>query len=251
MATTTAQPSQLKKDIQKAGLAGAASIVACTSTHPIDTIKIRMQLQPTLEDGTKKYKGLVQGIKLIASEEGLKKGVYKGIEASWMRESVYSTLRLGLYEPIKRATGVTKESNFIYKFMAGGASGLIGSGLANPADLLKVRMQAHVGEPQSVVWHAKDVYAQGGIPGFWRGVGPTMLRAMMMNATKLATYDTIKNAIIDSGYLKDGVPCQFVSSVVAGFFMTVVTSPMDNIKTRVMNQKPGGPQYTGILDCAG
>jgi len=29
----------------------------------------------------------------------------------------------------------------------------------------------------------------------------------------------------------------------------VVTCPIDNIKTRIMNQKPGGPQYTGMIDC--
>ena len=76
----------------------------------------------------------------MAKEEGIKKGIYKGIEGAWMRESVYSTLRLGLYEPIKRAAGVKKDSWMISKFLAGSASGLIGSVLANPADLLKIRM---------------------------------------------------------------------------------------------------------------
>lgn len=65
-----------------------------------------MQLQPTLADGTKKYRNMIQGIMLVAQEEGMKKGVYKGIEGAWMRESVYSTMRLGLYEPIKRTMGV-------------------------------------------------------------------------------------------------------------------------------------------------
>jgi hypothetical protein len=94
--------SQLKNDVIKAGLAGCASMISATSTHPIDLIKIRMQLQPTLEDGTKKYKNMIQGMKLVASEEGIRRGIYRGIEGAWMRESVYSTLRLGTYEPIKR-----------------------------------------------------------------------------------------------------------------------------------------------------
>ena len=83
---------------------------------------------------------MISGINLIVKEEGLRFGIYKGIEGALMRESVYSTLRLGLYEPIKRMTGETKESGFMFKFMAGSLSGLIGSGLANPADLLKIRM---------------------------------------------------------------------------------------------------------------
>lgn len=194
-----------------------------------------MQLQPVLPDGTKKYPNMLSGMRIVAMEEGVTRGLYKGIQGAWMRESLYSTLRLGLYEPIKRVTGVTKQSSFVWKFFAGGAAGLIGSAIANPADLLKIRMQAHQGEPVPISWHIKDVYGQFGIAGFWRGVGPTVLRAMMNNGTKLCTYDTIKHGIIDGGYLEDGLACQFVSSFIAGFFMTVVTSPMDNIKTRIMN----------------
>ena len=236
MSTQAKPKSNFKTDMQRAGLAGIASMISASCCHPIDTIKIRMQLQPVMPDGTKKYPNMLSGMRIIAMEEGMRKGIYKGIEGALLRESVYSTLRLGLYEPIKRVTGVKKDSNPVWKFLAGGASGLIGSGLANPADLLKIRMQAHKGEPMPFMWHARDVYAQGGITGFWKGVTPTMLRAMIMNGTKLAVYDSIKHALIDSGRMKDGKPAQFVAAVFAGFFQTVATAPMDNIKTRIMNQ---------------
>ena len=42
-----------------------------------------------------------------------------------------------------------------------------------------------------------------------------------------------------------------MASVVAGLAMTIVTSPMDNIKTRIMNQRGEVQQYKGIVDCAG
>lgn len=148
----------MKGDVYRALLAGFASMIAVSFTHPIDTIKIRMQLQQKAADGTKKYPNMVSGIAIIAREEGIRSGIYKGIEGAWMRESVYSTLRLGLYEPIKRGMGLKKDSSAVYKFIAGGMSGLIGSGLANPADLLKIRMQAHKGEPMPFTWHVKDVY---------------------------------------------------------------------------------------------
>ena len=77
---------------------------------------------------------------VIGKEEGLRRGIYKGIEASCMREASYSTLRLGLYEPIKRLFGDNKA--IWTKFAAAGLSGAIGSALANPADLLKTRAQA-------------------------------------------------------------------------------------------------------------
>ena len=78
-----------------------------------------------------------------------------------MRESIYSSLRLGLYEPFKRILGATdtKHTPFYLKFLAGGMSGFIGAALANPTDLLKVRMQAWEGAPHSLKWHFNDIYS--------------------------------------------------------------------------------------------
>ena len=83
-------------------------MVAATYTHPFDTLKIRLQMQNKSihTDGyahIKKpnvYKNFVQATLVIYSNEGVK-GLYKGLSASLMRESVYSTIRLGCYEPIK------------------------------------------------------------------------------------------------------------------------------------------------------
>lgn len=173
---------------------------------------------------------------MVVQHEGIR-GLYKGITASWMRESIYSSLRLGLYEPFKRILGATDPKNtpFYLKFLAGGMSGFIGSALANPTDLLKVRMQAWEGQPHGLFWHAKDVYTHWGFWGFYRGVGPTIIRAILLNATKLATYDHIKHTLINYKILPDGYACHFVSSVCAGVCIAVVTSPVDVVKTRIMN----------------
>jgi hypothetical protein len=175
---------------------------------------------------------------MVVHNEGVK-GLYKGITASWMRESIYSSLRLGLYEPFKRLLGATDPKNtpFYLKFLAAGMSGFVGAALANPTDLLKIRMQASEDKvSHSVVWHAKDVYRNRGIAGFYQGVLPTVIRAIMLNATKLATYDHIKHYIINHHILHDGYGCHFVSSVCAGICIAIVTAPVDIIKTRIMNQ---------------
>ena len=59
-----------------------------------------------MNNGPKKYPNLVKGIFVIASEEGLRRGVYKGIEASCIREAAYFSLSFGLYEPIKGKLGI-------------------------------------------------------------------------------------------------------------------------------------------------
>lgn len=86
-----------------------------------------------------------------------------------------------------------------------------------------------------MTWHVKDVYNHWGIKGFYKGVGPTIIRAILLNSTKLATYDHIKHYLINSGLLSDGYACHFVSSVCAGVCIAIVTSPVDMVKTKIMN----------------
>jgi hypothetical protein len=45
-----------------------------------------------------------------------------------------------MYDPVKRALGVNKESTPLLKCVAGGIVGAMGAATSNPADLLKVRM---------------------------------------------------------------------------------------------------------------
>jgi len=61
-----------------------------------------------------------------------------------------------------------------------------------------------------------------------------MLRATILNSVYLGTYDTSKHALIDSGYLNEGLKVQFLASFISGFFVSLFTSPADNIKTVVM-----------------
>ena len=149
-------------------------------------------------------------------------------------------MRVGLYEPIKRALGATDPNHTpVWKRVTAGAlSGLIGSAVCNPADLVKTRMQAQPpGQHHSIGWHTKDIYNNfGGFKGFYYGVGVSMMRATSLGAVYLSIYDTIKHELINRQFMKDGVPCQFAASVVSGFFNTLATTPFDNMKTRIMNE---------------
>ena len=49
-------------------------------------------------------------------------------------------------------------------------SGAVGSVIGNPADTLKVRMQAWEGKRHSIIWHAKAIHKDSGYYGFYRGL---------------------------------------------------------------------------------
>lgn len=168
-----------------------------------------------------------------------------------MREASYTSLRLGLYEPIKGALGVTADSSFFMKFVAGALAGAIGSTAGNPFDVLKTRMMANEGAESKGVGHfASEVYNSQGFAGFYKGIQANVMRAMILNATKMACYDQCKQMMKKSG-VPDGISLQFMSAFSAGFFMTCTVSPFDIIRTRLMNQPSDAKLYNGFADCFG
>lgn len=143
------------------------------------------------------------------------------------------------------------------KITAGAISGTIGSAIANPTDLVKVRFQAiGPGKPlryKNTFQAFAAIVRDEGFRGLWTGVGPTVQRAAILTATQIPSYDHMKHTLINHEIMKEGVPLHIVSSFTAGFFAASTTSPVDVVKTRMMNQakdSQGRPKvYKGITDC--
>jgi hypothetical protein len=196
--------------------------------------------------------GMFGTIKSVVGEEGVL-GLWKGVNAAWLREASYTSLRLGLYEPIKVVFGAAdpETATFMKKFLAGSAAGAIGSIAGNPFDVLKTKMMASKGKQvPSMVKTAKDLYANQGVGGFYRGIDSNIVRAMVLNGTKMGVYDQSKGYVVAAtGLAKTSLTTQFLSAVTAGFFMTCTVSPFDMIRTRLMNQPSDAKIYNNALDC--
>lgn len=85
------------------------------------------------------------------------------------------------------------------------------------------------------------------VAGLWTGLGPNIIRNSIINAAEIATFDQVKDMILRRNLMEDGIPCHLVSSAIAGFTACIVGSPVDVLKTRLMNAKVG--EYSGVLDC--
>lgn len=91
-----------------------------------------------------KYKGLFDTVFVMIKEEGFR-SPYKGIYAGFQRQIVYASLRTGLYDPIKHficGRDFKGEVSLYQRVLAGLASGAIGILIANPTDVIKIRLQA-------------------------------------------------------------------------------------------------------------
>merc|ERR1719296_511847 len=80
--------------------------------------------------------------KRTIANEGIA-ALWKGVNAAWLRESSYTSLRLGLYEPCEITFGCTtpETTTFVKKFLAGSAAGALGSLAGNPFDVLLLKPQ--------------------------------------------------------------------------------------------------------------
>lgn len=235
--------------LKSVAAAGLSAVITVTGIHPIDVVKTRLQVSGST--GARNYKELGIGgtISIVAKEEGAL-AFWKGIGAAWLREASYTSLRLGLYAPLKDIMGVKKDSNFLLKFAAGSLAGAIGSAAGNPFDVLKTRMMTSEGKEQPTLSKAAgELYAARGLGGFYRGLQANIMRAMVLNGTKMACYDQIKGYIKASGAVPAGLLTDFGAAFSAGFFMACTVTPFDMIRTRLMNQPAGAQLYTGFVDC--
>lgn len=228
----------------------------------MDLVKVRLQVQNELLKSSKSsaqmYNGMFDGLKRIISEEGFLTLFQRGITASMARELSYSSVRMGAYDPIKafitRNNQPGEKISLVHKILAGASSGAIGSFFANPCDIIKIRQQAQgkiipgVNNPiYRNFFHAiSTIYKTEGFQGLYRGVGPTTLRASVLTAAQLSSYDHSKFHLLKTGYFSDNIHTHFLSSFISGFVTAVVSSPVDVIKTRYMNDRSN---YKSAFDC--
>lgn len=252
---------------------GIAAVVAGCATHPLDLIKVRMQLEGealsnSYSEGKFKKSNLrmavqggVVGVGLqIAQKEG-PLALFSGVSASALRHAVYSTTRLGLYELLKQQwADEDGKLPMSKKILAALIAGGIGAAVGNPADVAMVRMQADgrlpFNERRNYASAADAIFQmvrQEGIGSLWRGSLPTIQRAMVVTAAQLASYDQIKESLLATKVMEDGLATHFTASFLAGLVASIISNPIDVVKTRIQNMKvvPGlPPPYLGTLDCA-
>ncbi|XP_010439009.1 PREDICTED: mitochondrial uncoupling protein 4-like [Camelina sativa] len=262
---------------------GIASVIAGCSTHPLDLIKVRLQLHGEAPSSTTvtllrpalafpnsspaaflaetttasvpKIGPISLGINIVKSEGAA--ALFSGVSATLLRQTLYSTTRMGLYEVLKTKWSDPESGKLSLsrKIDAGLVAGGIGAAVGNPADVAMVRMQADGRLPLAqrrnyagVGDAIKSMVKGEGVTSLWRGSALTINRAMIVTAAQLASYDQFKEGILESGVIEDGLGTHVVASFAAGFVASVASNPVDVIKTRVMNMKVGA--YEGALDCA-
>jgi len=218
-------------------LGGVAASIAAVATHPLDVAKVRMQ--------TSKDHSMLRVLSKSVKTDGIVKGAYAGLSASLLRQMTYSLVRFSVYDSVKNHFEKTGGGGPVpvYKLaIAGSIAGAAGGLAGNPADIVLVRMISDVNRApaeQLKYKHGVDglvqITKQEGFSSLFRGLTPNVTRAVLMNASQLASYDFFKRGLLKTGYMRDNMLTHFTSSILAGAVATTVCSPSDVLKSRIMN----------------
>ncbi|XP_059502740.1 mitochondrial uncoupling protein 2 [Stegostoma tigrinum] len=238
--------------------AGTAACIADVFTFPLDTAKVRLQIQGELKSAAEvppvRYRGVFGTITTMIKTEG-PRSLYSGLVAGLQRQMSFASVRIGLYDSVKQF--YTKGSEHVgvgSRLLAGCTTGAMAVAFAQPTDVVKVRFQAqaNLSSPNrrynGTIEAYKTIAKEEGVRGLWKGTFPNIARNAIVNCTELVTYDLIKDLLLKNGLLSDNLPCHFSSAVGAGFCTTIIASPVDVVKTRYMNSAPG--QYRSAFNCA-
>uniref|UniRef100_A0A3P9JXU3 Uncoupling protein 2 n=1 Tax=Oryzias latipes TaxID=8090 RepID=A0A3P9JXU3_ORYLA len=223
--------------------AGTAACIADLLTFPLDTAKVRLQIQGEAAASASigrvpasMYRGVFGTIITMVRTEGPLR-LYSGLVAGLQRQMSFASVRIGLYDSVKQF--YTRGSDHVSigtRLLAGSTTGAMAVALAQPTDVVKIRFQAqsrsneHTKRYCGTIDAYKTIAKEEGVRGLWKGTGPNIARSAIVNCTELVTYDFIKDMLLISTPL------------------TVIASPVDVVKTRYMNSAPG--EYGSVLNCA-
>ncbi|KAI8069689.1 mitochondrial carrier domain-containing protein [Gongronella butleri] len=224
---------------------GFASCVATLVSHPFDLTKVRIQTivrkQHSWDWRLFGPTNMIRTMRHIVHKEGFR-ALYTGMDASMLRQATYSTIRFGLYDQFKWLLAGHEKPTFRQLLVCSTAAGILGGAFGNPCDVVNVRMQNDGQLPPEQQRHYKNVIdgmyricREEGPRVLLRGLGPSTQRAVLITVSQMTSYDEFKMMLLKHLQWQNGLMTHFSASLLAGLVATTVCSPLDVVKTRIMN----------------
>ena len=76
-----------------------AGLLAQTISYPLDVVRRRMQIDPAYSP---RYRGIWHALITIFREEGLKRGLYKGVSMNWLKGPIAVGTSFTVFETLKK-----------------------------------------------------------------------------------------------------------------------------------------------------
>ncbi|KAI0862136.1 mitochondrial carrier domain-containing protein [Xylaria cubensis] len=195
----------LKKDLSYGQYyaAGAfAGVANSVISGPIEHVRIRLQTQP--HGAARLYAGPLDCVRKLSASGGVLHGLYRGEAVTILREAQAYGLWFMAFEWMMNADAARNNiaRNEVPAYKVALYGGLAGEALwlgSYPLDVVKSKMQTDGFGADMRYKSMRDCFAQTwraeGMRGFWKGIGPTLLRAMPVSAGTFAVVEATMRAI--------------------------------------------------------
>ncbi|CAM9418940.1 unnamed protein product [Choristocarpus tenellus] len=186
--------------LQEASLAGLwAGIIQAPLRQVFERVKGVMQVKRG-EMGRSPYRWSGACAADLVRTEGIKMGLFRGMGSTLIRESVQFAIYYPMYEFVKRqlirrnGAGPGGGNTVLSPFLLMAAGGIAGTAQWLPPvyflDVIKTRMQTAEGGVYRGAWDcAVKTFRSEGSSAFFRGLGPSILRAFPLHAVIFLGYE--------------------------------------------------------------
>ena len=212
---------------------------------------------------------LIQAARTLYLQGGLR-AFFVGNGLNTIKIFPESAVKLGVFEATKRSLAAIEgvndpsELSTISTYLAGGVGGVSGQLTSYPIDTLKFRLQcsnlkSDVRGNELLIRIAKELYHEGGIRIYYRGILAGLGGMFPFAALDLGTFSTIKSFLVKRESQKSGIKEEDVKlpnyvvlllGAFSGSFGASVVYPVNVLRTRLQAQGTHAHPYTynGFFD---
>lgn len=212
--------------------------------HSLDTVKTRQQGDPHMPP---KYTSMGSTYYTIMRQEGLRRGLYGGVQPAFLGSFAGTVCFFGAYEWSKRTMIDYGVAPSIAYFAAGLIADLAAAPAYVPSEVLKTRLQlqGRYNNPyfnsgynyRSTVDAARTIVRAEGFSALFHGYKATLWRDLPFSALQFAFYEEERGwAKRYMGSNNIGLPLEIATAATAGGMAGVITTPLDVVKTRIQTQ---------------
>ncbi|CAG8535678.1 16916_t:CDS:2 [Acaulospora colombiana] len=252
----------MPKDLDKKNLTihflagGGAGLTEALCCHPLDTIKVRMQLnKKSTRPGF-----LTVAVNIIRKESPL--ALYKGLGAVVTGIVPKMAIRFSSFELYKSwlADKTTGKVSTVATFFAGLGAGTTEAVLVvTPMDVIKIRLQAQrhsmtdsfdIPKYRNAGHAAYTIVKEEGLIALYKGVGLTALRQATNQAVNFTVYQEMKKHMKKIQATREGqeLPSyqHLLMGGISGAMGPIANAPIDTIKTRIQRSNSPDKGWTRL-----
>ncbi|DBA83687.1 TPA: hypothetical protein ACH3X1_006230 [Trebouxia sp. C0004] len=157
---------------------GLAGMVATLVTYPLDTLRLRIAVDPSMRG--------IRGASAALFREGSYSAFFRGLTASLIGIAPYMALELASYDLMP---------SDVPAFAKGFTAALFATSICYPLDTVRRQIQLQSVGALGARQALHNILQRDGVPGLYKGFLPNALKNLPNKGVKLATFDTAKTML--------------------------------------------------------